>query len=369
MSELKRTPLYAMHVAAEARMAPFAGYEMPIQYPSGVMAEHLWTRAKAGLFDVSHMGQAWLRGADAAAVLEALTPGTFVGMEEGTQKYALLLTHEGTIQDDWMVSRPHGDGYFLVVNASEKATDFARIAEACMGHEARLEIVEDRALLALQGPEAGAVLAALWPGADELYFMEATRASILGEDVLVSRSGYTGEDGFEISVAATAATPFAEALLRDGRVKWIGLGARDSLRLEAGLCLYGHDITRKTTPVEGNLVWALAKERRAAGGYAGHGPITAHLEDGPPRKRVGLKLLDKAPAREGAMITRDGVDIGIVTSGGFAPSLGYPIAMGYVAAEHATTGTKVELMVRDKPRSAEIVRMPFHPQTYRRRDA
>lgn len=363
---LHKTPLYDLHVELGARMVPFAGYAMPVQFPQGVMAEHLWTREKAGLFDVSHMGQARMTGAQPAQALERVTPGDIQGLEPGTQRYTLLLNEEGGILDDLMVSRPDDDGLFLVVNASEKHTDLAYIAEAA-GADATLTALKDRALLALQGPMAAAVLGELAPWTTDLVFMQARRGDIAGLDCVVSRSGYTGEDGYEISVPADAAADFARKLLSDERVAPIGLGARDSLRLEAGLCLYGSDIDAGTTPVEADLKWAVAKVRRERADFPGGTQIMAQFAEPPARKRVGLRLQGRAPARAGAQIVdKSGAVIGRLTSGGFAPTLQAPIAMGYVAAEHAKPGTQLDILVRGKPLAADVVRPPFVPQRYYR---
>ena len=362
MAELLRTPLHGLHLELGAKMVPFAGYDMPVQY-DGVMAEHNHTRQACGLFDVSHMGQARVTGDEAA--LEALITADLSELELGAQKYALLLNAEGGIMDDLMVSRPDGRGLFLVVNAACKAKDFAYMM-AHFGDRAGLTVLADRALLALQGPEAHAVMAALCPPAAKLVFMQAGRYTLAGYDVLISRSGYTGEDGFEISVPNADAKGLARALLADERVKPIGLGARDSLRLEAGLCLYGHDMDETRGPVEAGLVWAVAKSRRARADFPGAERFLAECEAGPKEKRVGLKLLDRAPAREGAEIAHDGETVGVVTSGGFGPTVGGPIAMGYVRADLARPGVKLDLIVRGKPRPAEIVKTPFVPQRYYR---
>ncbi|WP_270375463.1 glycine cleavage system aminomethyltransferase GcvT [Marinicauda sp. Alg238-R41] len=351
---LLRTPLYDLHVELGGKMVPFAGYEMPVQF-EGIMAEHNHTREGAGLFDVSHMGQARVTGE--AGALEALITADLSELEPGTQKYTLLLNDEGGIMDDLMVSRPDEDGFFVVVNAATKGADFAHMRDR-FGRRAELIELNDRALLALQGPKAGAVMEALCPDAARLVFMEAGRFTLNGADVFVSRSGYTGEDGFEISIPNHQAEEIARLLLDDERVKPIGLGARDSLRLEAGLCLYGHDMDETTTPIEASLTWAVAKSRRASADFPGARKILKQIEDGASRKRVGFKLKDKAPAREGAEIAHDGTVVGIATSGGFAPTAGAPIGMGYVPAELAKPGTEIELIVRGKARPAEIVKMP-----------
>jgi aminomethyltransferase len=352
---LHRTPLYDLHVELGGKMVPFAGYEMPVQF-AGVMAEHNHTREKAGLFDVSHMGQARVTG-DAGA-LEALITADLSALKPGQQKYTLLLNDEGGIMDDLMVSRPEEDFLFLVVNAAVKGQDFAHMRNR-FGRHAELVELDERALLALQGPQASDVMADLCPAANALTFMTAGRFEIAGSDVLVSRSGYTGEDGFELSVPSAEAEALARTLLSDERVAPIGLGARDSLRLEAGLCLYGHDMDETTTPVEAALTWAVAKPRRERADFPGARRILKQIEDGPQRKRVGLALKDRAPAREGTEIHHDGQVVGVVTSGGFGPTVGGPIAMGYVRADLAKPGASVNLMVRGKAREAEVVKTPF----------
>ena len=365
-----RTPLHALHASLGARMAPFAGYDMPIQYPTGVLAEHLHVRAHAGLFDVSHMGQAILSGPIAAARLEALVPGDLAALGEGRIRYTQFLNESGGILDDLMVTRlpPAANGeecLFLVVNAACKSQDFAHLRAALT--DLALEVLEDRALIALQGPKAAQVLAQLTPGFELMPFMSMREGRWGDVELMVSRSGYTGEDGYEISLAASAAEAFARALLALPDVKPIGLGARDSLRLEAGLCLYGHDIDETTSPVEAALVWSISKRRRAEGGFPGADRIQRELREGPVRLRVGLLPEGRAPAREGAIITDEaGAEIGVVTSGGFGPSLNGPLAMGYVAASHAATDTSVRLVVRGKPLPARIVTLPFVPNNFYR---
>ncbi len=366
--DLKTTQLHALHRELGAKMTPFAGYDMPVQYPAGVLKEHLHTRAAAGLFDVSHMGQAMLRGADVAAALETLVPGLVRELKPGQTRYTLLLNDEGGIRDDLMVTRPADDAdgaaLFLVVNAACKDADFAHIAERLNGR-ATLERLDDRALLALQGPQAAAVLARLAPEAASFAFMTVTPMKLLGHDCLVSRSGYTGEDGYEISMPGAAAEEIARALLAHPEVSPIGLGARDSLRLEAGLCLYGHDIDETTSPIEANLAWAVGKRRREAGDFPGAARIVSELKNGPARRRVGVSPLEKAPAREGAQIQDDsGAVIGVVTSGGFGPSVGGPVAMGYVAARCAAVETPLQLIVRGQARPARVAPLPFTPHRY-----
>ena len=366
------TPLFDAHVALGARMVPFAGYAMPVQYPAGILAEHTWTREHAGLFDVSHMGQAFLVGPDhatTAKALEALIPAAILELAPGRQRYSQLLADDGGILDDLMVSRPTDapDGWlFLVVNAACKDADYAHIA-ADLPAGVSLRPIEDRALLALQGPEAEAVMATLGAPIAAMKFMDAAPMTLLGSEVHVSRSGYTGEDGFEISVPAADAARLWDALLADERVKPIGLGARDSLRLEGGLCLYGHDIDTTTSPVEGGLEWSIQKRRRVEGGFPGAGRIQAELADGPARRRVGLSFEGRQPAREGAEIaTRDGRIVGRVTSGGFGPTVQAPVAMGYVEAALAAPGTELDVLVRGKPLPARVANLPFVPAGFRR---
>jgi len=365
-ASLKRTPLTDLHETLGGKLVPFAGYAMPVQYPLGILKEHLHTRERAGLFDVSHMGQARLRGTDPAAALEQLVSADLQALEPGAQKYALLLNDQGGIMDDLMVSRPDQDGLFLVVNAATKDADFSYIETALAG-EAQLERLDDRALIALQGPKAASAMAEACPAAATLTFMQSGAFDLFGAKAFVSRSGYTGEDGFEISIPAADAERVAKAFLEYTDVEPIGLGARDSLRLEAGLCLYGHDIDETTSPAEASLLWALPKTRRERADFPGAERILNEIAEGPPRKRVGLKLLDRAPAREGAEIAdKTGQVVGVVTSGGMAPSLGAPIAMGYVPPDSARPGTGLDILVRGKPRAAEVVKTPFVPQNYYR---
>ncbi len=369
---LKQTPLHSLHVALGARMVPFAGYDMPVHYPAGILKEHLHTRAAAGLFDVSHMGQGWLTGAGegAAAALERLVPGDLQALAPGQMRYTLLLNRQGGVLDDLMVARPLAedgrDRLFLVVNAACKDADFAHIAAQLAGR-ATVERAPDRALLALQGPLAAAVIGRFDTALSALTFMTARPATLLGAECWISRSGYTGEDGFEISVPGDRADDVTRALLAEPEVAPIGLGARDSLRLEAGLCLYGHDIDTATTPVEAALAWTIAKRRRAEGGFPGAEIILRQLAEGAPRRRVGLAPEGRAPAREGAAITdAEGRTIGAVTSGGFGPTVGGPVAMGYVALAHAEPGSPVRLVVRGKPLPAKVARLPFVPPRYHR---
>ncbi len=370
---LRNTPLHALHLALGAKMAPFAGYVMPINYPAGILKEHLHTRDQAGLFDVSHMGQAMLSalpGIDIAAAFETLAPGAITDLKPGQMRYTMLLTPQGGILDDLMVTRPvrpeHRHQLFLVVNAGRKREDFAHIETALAG-KATLTRLEDRALLALQGPLAATVLARHVPEAVNLDFMHGRRFRVGDVELIIHRCGYTGEDGFEISIPADAAEAWARRLLDEPEVAPIGLGARDSLRLEAGLCLYGHDIDETTTPVEANLLWSIAKRRREGGGFPGAAIIQAQIKNGPKRLRVGIRPDGRAPAREGTeILDLDGNTIGHVTSGTFSPTLNAPIAMGYVNASHTADGTPVNLMVRGKPLAAHISPMPFIPKRFHR---
>tara|TARA_R110000868_G_scaffold76499_2_gene219888 strand:- start:32438 stop:33535 length:1098 start_codon:yes stop_codon:yes gene_type:complete len=358
---LHKTPLHALHVELGGKMVPFAGYDMPVQYPLGIMGEHKQTREKAGLFDVSHMGQARYTGDEAA--LEALLTCDLALLGAGEQKYTLLLNDEGGIRDDLMVSRPDGNGIFLVVNAAMKDQDFAHLAAGTAG-KGKLVRLEDRALLALQGPAAKDVMARLCPDACKMIFMQCGAFTLDGSAVLISRSGYTGEDGFEISIPEADAVRIARLLLAQPEVEAIGLGARDSLRLEAGLCLYGHDMDTTRTPVEASLIWALAKTRRERGDFPGAAIIQQQIDDKACQKRVGLSL-SGAPAREGAEIaTKDGTIIGMVTSGGFGPTVNGPVAMGYVDREHMAEGTELDLIVRGKPRPAVVSKLPFVPNNF-----
>jgi len=368
---LKTTPLHGAHVALGARMVPFAGYDMPVQYPTGILTEHLQTRASAGIFDVSHMGQAFLMGPDQATVakaLEALVPADILNLAPGRQRYTQLLDQEGGILDDLMVTRSAEEAedgvLMLIVNAACKDQDFPHIA-ARLPEGIRLMRADHRALIALQGPKAAEVLARHCEGAAEMPFMSARQMSFDGLTCHVSRSGYTGEDGYEISIKSAHAVAIWSALLRDGAVKPIGLGARDSLRLEAGLCLYGHDIDITTSPVEAALTWSVQKRRREEGGFPGAERVKRELAEGPSRKRVGILPDGKAPAREGTEIqAKDGRKIGTVTSGGFGPSLGGPLAMGYVESGFAALGTELDLVVRGKPLPAKVASMPFVPNRY-----
>jgi aminomethyltransferase len=365
--DLKKTPLYDAHVAAGARMVPFAGYHMPVQYKDGVLKEHLWTREHAGLFDVSHMGQARLRGENPAKSFEKLVSADYQGLKPGKQRYAVLLNDQGGVIDDLMTARPDDDGLFIVVNGACKDNDYAIIAKALDG-EATVERLEDRALLALQGPEAAAVLAAHVPQAATMVFMDTAALTAFGTDAIISRSGYTGEDGYEISVPATEAARIWNTLLEDERVKAIGLGARDSLRLEAGLPLYGHDMDETVSPIEAGMPFAVGKSRREAGDYLGADRIARELAGDLKRVRVNLKVLEGAPAREGAEIADEtGAVVGVVTSGGFGPSFGGAIAIGFVPPALAIIGSKLKVIVRGKPQGAEVVASPFVPTRYVRK--
>jgi aminomethyltransferase len=362
----EKLALDAWHRAHGARMVPFAGYEMPIQY-EGIVAEHDWTRAHAGLFDVSHMGQLTLEGPDgdiaaAAEALEALVPGLVSSLKPGRMRYTLLLAEDGGILDDLMVTNT-GQHVALVVNGACKWDDIAFLREH-LPDDITLTHHEDQALLALQGPEAVDALGELVPAAAELVFMTAGFYDWNGVPLWISRAGYTGEDGFEISVPADHAEKLAAALVDDKRVKPIGLGARDSLRLEAGLPLYGHDLTAEIDPVTAELTFALSKKRREAGGYHGHARISGALSDGAAQKRVGLVLDGRLPAREGSEIFAGDTQVGTVTSGGFSPTLGHPIAMGYVDAAHAEIDTALEVQVRNKRLPARVAKMPFVQHRY-----
>ncbi|HEX3675628.1 MAG TPA: glycine cleavage system aminomethyltransferase GcvT [Rhizomicrobium sp.] len=364
---LHKTPLHALHLELGGKMVPFAGYEMPVQYPAGILKEHLHTREKAGLFDVSHMGQAFLSGDAPAKALERVTPADVAGLKPGMQRYGLLLNDEGTIKDDFMFSHLAGENdLYLVVNAGTKDGDFAYIAGKLKG-AATLTPRPDRALLALQGPAAGAVLERLSPGIEALTFMKVVRATVAGAPAIVSRSGYTGEDGFEISLEGKDAERVARALLAEPEVMPIGLGARDSLRLEAGLCLYGHDIDETTGPVEADLVWSIGKRRKMDKDFPAAEKIMDLVSGGTATKRVGILPVGKAPAREGCEIAdKTGRIIGKITSGGFGPSANGPVAMGYVETAFAADGTEIDLMVRGKPNPARVAPMPFVPHRYKR---
>ena len=358
-------PLGAWHRTKGARMVAFAGYEMPIQY-EGIMAEHNWTRTHAGLFDVSHMGQVSLTGESPDLALETILPGDIKGLGENRIRYSLLLSEDGGILDDLMVTRRRDDIY-VVVNGATKYDDLAYIVGA-MPDEVTINLMEDHALLALQGPKAGAALASLIPAVDDLYFMQAGAFEIDTMQLWISRSGYTGEDGFEISIAADHAVKLADILCALDDVKPIGLGARDSLRLEAGLPLYGHDLTPEITPVQADLGFALSKRRREEGGFSGAERVLAEYSDGAEMKRVGLDIEGRQPVREGAVvIDGSGSEIGRVTSGGFSPALERPIAMAYVPVNISVSGTEITVQQRGKSFAATVVAMPFVPHNYRRK--
>jgi aminomethyltransferase len=375
-TSLKRTPLHALHVASGGKMVRFAGYDMPVQYATGVLREHQHTRQAAGLFDVSHMGQIALRAKsgkveDAALALERLVPQDILGLAPGRQRYAQFTNGAGGLLDDLMVAN-FGSHLFLVVNAACKALDEAHL-RANLSETCVIEPLPDRALIALQGPKASSVLAKFCADAASMRFMDSGPRSVDGLDCFVSRSGYTGEDGFEISIPADHAERLAKALLGDSDVLPIGLGARDSLRLEAGLCLYGHDIDATTTPVEGALEWSIQKSRRhggaRAGGFPGADKILSQLKQGAPRRRVGLRPEGRAPVREGAPLFADAassLQIGAVTSGGFGPSINTPVAMGYLPASHTAIGGLVFAELRGQRLPLRVAAMPFVPNTYKR---
>jgi aminomethyltransferase len=371
---LSTTPLHGLHQRLGARMVPFAGFSMPVQYGAGLMAEHKQCRESAALFDVSHMGQLRLIGAEAAAALETLVPVDVLGLAEGRQRYAFFTNASGGLLDDLMVTRPAADSgfgdLFLVVNAGCKDADIRHL-QTHIGHRCRVLPMPDRALLALQGPKAVVALAKLNPAVEALTFMSAAVFDLAGQRCLVSRSGYTGEDGFEISVPADGAVTLAEALLAQPEVEPAGLGARDTLRLEAGLCLYGNDIGPDTSPVEAGLAWAIQKVRRPggarAGGYPGAATVECHLTSGPPSKRVGLVGLERVPVREGTLLfDAHGHKLGKVTSGTLGPTVDQPIAMAYLGAEHALPQHEVYAEVRGKRLPMRVASMPFAPHRYKR---
>ncbi|ERO64259.1 glycine cleavage system aminomethyltransferase GcvT [Pseudomonas piscis] len=368
---LLKTPLHSLHLELGARMVPFAGYDMPVQYPLGVMKEHQHSREQAGLFDVSHMGQILLRGANAAKALETLVPVDIIDLPVGMQRYAMFTNEQGGILDDLMVANLGDEQLFLVVNAACKDQDLAHLRRH-IGEQCEIQpLFEERALLALQGPAAVSVLARLAPQVAQMTFMQFKPVTLLGVDCFVSRSGYTGEDGFEISIPTAQAEKIARALLAEPEVAPIGLGARDSLRLEAGLCLYGHDMNEQTTPIQASLLWAISKARRAdglrAGGFPGAEVIFAQQQEGVARKRVGLLPQERTPVREGAeIVDADGNIIGSVCSGGFGPTLGGPLAMGYLDIRYTALDTQVCAIVRGKKVPMLVSKMPFVPQRYYR---
>jgi aminomethyltransferase len=360
---LAALPLDAWHRAKGARMVPFAGYEMPIQY-EGIVAEHTWTRTSAGLFDVSHMGQLVLSGPDCDAAVEAVLPIDLATLKEGQQRYSLLLDEDGGVLDDLMVSR-WPEALYLVVNGATKWDDIATLREA-LPDDITLHHMDEHALLALQGPKAAEALARHVPEVAALTFMKFGRFLLAGHDVTIARAGYTGEDGFEISLPAEAAAEIADLLCAEPEVKPIGLGARDSLRLEAGLPLYGHDLSPETSPIEAGLLFGINKRRRTQGGFPSAARIIREINEGTARKWVGLRLEGRLPAREGAEVFSGADRIGIVTSGGFSPTLEAPIAMAYVASEHAAPGSALEVEVRGKRLAATVVPTPFVPHRYHR---
>ena len=369
--QLLKTPLHALHLELGARMVPFAGYDMPVQYPLGVMKEHQHTREHAGLFDVSHMGQIRLSGADAAKALEALVPVDIIDLPVGMQRYAMFTNEQGGILDDLMVANLGNDQLFLVVYAACKDQDLAHLRKHLGAHFSIEPLFEERALLALQGPAAVTVLQHLAPEVAKMTFMQFAPVTLLGVECYVSRSGYTGEDGFEISVPAEHAETLARRLLAEPEVQAIGLGARDSLRLEAGLCLYGHDMNENTTPIEASLLWAISKTRRAdglrAGGFPGADVIFAQQQNGVARKRVGLLPQERTPVREGAeIVDAEGTVIGTVCSGGFGPTLGAPLAMGYLDTAFTPLDSEVWAIVRGKRVPLKVSKLPFVPQRYYR---
>ncbi|MCV6594884.1 MAG: glycine cleavage system aminomethyltransferase GcvT [Silicimonas sp.] len=370
MGELNRTALHDLHLELGAKMVPFAGYDMPVQYAPGVMKEHLWTRSEAGLFDVSHMGQVCLDAESvdvAARDLERLIPVSILGLRQDRQRYGIFTSEAGGILDDLMIAN-RGDHLFLVVNAAMKAQDIAHMQANLQ--DCTVTPISDRALLALQGPKSEAALEALVPGVAEMRFMDVATLDWNGTELWISRSGYSGEDGYEISVPETQAETFARALLDNPAIEPIGLGARDSLRLEAGLCLYGNDIDTTTSPAEAAIEWAIQKVRRTggerAGGFPGEARILKELEEGAARRRVGLLPEGRAPMRAGTKIFAGDEEVGTITSGGFAPSLERPISMGYVTTAYAESGTKLEAELRGKRLPVTVTDMPFRPATYKR---
>ena len=361
MSEPRKTPLYDLHVALGGKMVDFAGWLMPVNYPAGVAAEHKHCREKAALFDVSHMGQVELRGENVAGKLETLCPSSFQTLPEGKARYTFFTNAQGGIMDDLIVANA-GDHLFVVVNASMRDQDIAHMRRL------DLEVTElSRALIAVQGPAAEAIVAAHVPEAAGLKFMETTTATLAGVGIRISRLGYTGEDGYEISIPEDKATEITKLLLEHPDLEPAGLGARDSLRLEAGLCLYGNDIDNETSPVEANLTWAMQKKRREEGGFPGAARIQRELAEGPSRLLVGIRPEGRAPARRGVEVAdMAGNIIGAVTSGGFGPTVEGPVSMGYVSAAHSGEGTPVQLIIRGKPRPATIIKLPFVAQNYKR---
>jgi aminomethyltransferase len=361
----RRTPLYDLHLELAGRMVEFAGWSLPVQYPAGIMAEHRHCRSAATLFDVSHMGQVLIRGTNAAAAFERLVPADVVGLAEGRLRYTLFTDERGGVLDDLIVGQVEG-GLFVVVNAGCRDADIAHM-RAALEPACVVEELAECALLALQGPAAAAVMAGLAPTAVELAFMQSAEISVAGLPARVARSGYTGEDGFEISLAAGHAEALARRLLEQPEVAPAGLGARDSLRLEAGLCLYGHELSPATTPIEAQLGWTIPKRRRIEGGFPGAAVIQEQLERGPRRKLVGIRPDGRAPARDGTSVQdAGGRPLGEVTSGGFGPTVGGPVALGYVEAAHAAPDTVLQLAIRDRPHPARVVKLPFVAHRYKR---
>lgn len=361
----RTTPLYDLHAELGGKIVDFAGWSLPVHYPAGIMAEHKHCREGAGLFDVSHMGQVHLRGERVSAAFERLVPGNIRGLKLGHARYTVFTNDQGGVLDDLIVSRTE-DGLFVVVNAGCRDADLNHM-RAHLEPEVEVEALTDRALLALQGPVAVDVLTGLVPNVADLKFMQTMEAKVDRATVRLSRLGYTGEDGFEISIAGAEAPNLARLLLADERVLPIGLGARDSLRLEAGLCLYGHELSTDITPIEAGLAWTIGKRRREEGEFLGSTAILAQFVNGPDRRLVGIKPAGRAPARDGTEIQdRNGDAIGIITSGGFGPTVGGPVSMGYVPTSFAKPGTNVVLMVRGKPHDAQITSLPFVPHRYKR---
>lgn len=380
MTELNRTPLYDLHLENGAKLIPFAGYEMPVQYPKGVKEEHLWTRKHAGLFDVSHMGPSFLFLKDGlgtpgahdkiSKLIETLVPADIQALKPGQSRLTTLLNDQGGILDDLIITRMPDENLqgmlYIVVNGAVKADDWA-LMEAKLGNEAMLQRADNRTLVALQGPDSEAAIRPFFPEAAELKFMHCAHILRDGERFMLSRCGYTGEDGFELLLPNNASgLNIVRDLLSDDRVQPVGLGARDSLRLEAGLCLYGHDIDANRTPIEADLAWTIQKSRRERADFPGAEKILQQLANGAAQQRVGIQPLERAPAREGTEIALNGKVVGHVTSGGFGPSVDRPIAMGYIESEHSSVGTKIELIVRGKPRAAEVCELPFVQPNYKR---
>ena len=364
-ANLKRTALYHLHVEAGAKLVAFAGYEMPLHYPDGIIAEHRYTRSSASLFDVSHMGQIVLRGTKVAEALEALVPGDIARLKKGQMRYTMLTNENGGILDDLIVTNV-GSHLLLVVNAGRKEADFNYL-RTHLPNTIGVDLLKDRGLIAVQGPAAAHVLDRYVSGVAKMPFMSSYLVDWDGSMISITRSGYTGEDGYEISMPFGAVSRITSQLLAENGVKLAGLGARDSLRMEAGLCLYGKDIDETTTPIEAGLKWSIGKRRREEGNFLGAKQIQKHLTDGAPRVRVGILTQGKVPARSGTIITDvAGTKIGMVTSGGFGPTAGRPVAMGYVDGTSGVNNTKVNLLVREKPRLGHIVSMPFIPHNYYR---